>query len=283
MRTGHHLAARPARRAYDVAVLGKALDVLEELTAATDLGLSELTRRSGTSKAAAFRILSTLKARGYVEQDDRTKRYRAGPSLLAMGSGLVEGRDLTRSARPVLEGLRSACGETVNLGVLEDGHVRYLEVLESPRNLRAAGMTGQRDPLHCTSLGKAILAFLPRAEARRLLARTERRRITPHTIVSIAKILKDLDQIRERGYAIDDQETASGVRCVGAPILDLHRHPCAALSVSGPASRLDKDAMTRLGTQVGAAALEVAKRMGYGVPASGRVARAQRPGPNTTS
>src|SRR5438093_1304609 len=166
---------------YNVAVIGKAIHLLEELVSARELGLSELSLRAGTSKGAAFRILSTLEKRGYIDKDRTTKHYRPGAGLFALSRAVLASDDLTSIARPVLEALRDEFGETVNLAVMSVGQVLYMDVLESPHELRTTGFVGRRDALHSTALGKAMLAALDPAEARGLLSGYERRRHTSRT------------------------------------------------------------------------------------------------------
>ena len=158
---------------YDVAVLQKALDLLELITEAGDLGLAELSARAGASKASSFRVLSTLHRRGYVSKDPVTRRYTPGPRLIALSFANVSKLQLVPRARPVLEELRDRYGETVNLGILADHDVLYLEIAESVRSLRMSSVIGARDRLHSTSLGKAILAELPPDDARDLLGAYE--------------------------------------------------------------------------------------------------------------
>ena len=146
---------------YDVAVLQKALDLLELITEAGDLGLAELSGRTGASKASSFRVLTTLARRGYVTKDPVTRRYAPGPRLIALSFANVSKLQLVPRARPVLEELRDTFGETVNLGILADHDVLYLDIAESARSLRMSSQAGARDRLHSTSLGKAILAALP--------------------------------------------------------------------------------------------------------------------------
>jgi IclR family acetate operon transcriptional repressor len=248
---------------YGVAVLGKALDLLEALAAGSPLGLSELSLRTGVTKASAFRVLSTLERRGYVGKDPDTRKYRPGPGLIALGTAVVSGLDLVRCARSTLEALHAEFRETVNLGVLSEGHILYLDMLESRQGLHTAANIGSRDPLHCTSLGKAMLACLPPDEARRLLGATRLTRTTPRTLVTLDALERELEAVRRRGFALDDEENEVGARCVGVAVRDAARRPLAALSVSGPAWRLDDRAVERIGARLRAAANELERHMGF--------------------
>jgi IclR family acetate operon transcriptional repressor len=246
---------------YDVAVLGKALDLLEVLEAGEELGLSELSARTGVSKPSAFRVLTTLETRGYVAKDAAHRKYRPGPRLIALSCSVVSGLSVVQHARPVIERLHAEFGETVNLGALSDGEVLYLDMLESTLGLRMAARVGARDPLHSTALGKALLAAMPADDLGRLLGRYRWVRRTRRTITTRAALERELALVRERGYAIDDGENEDGARCVGVAIRDARR-PLAALSVSGPASRLPGSRIRQIGEQLKVAASEIAQRMG---------------------
>ncbi|MDQ3809098.1 MAG: IclR family transcriptional regulator, partial [Chloroflexota bacterium] len=206
---------------------------------------------------------STLESRGYVAKDADTHRYRPGARLIGLSTALVAGLDLVSVARPVLEELKSDFGETVNLGVLADGQVLYLDMLESHQGLRTTARPGTRDPLHCTALGKAMLACLPPDEARRTLVASARHPRTPRTLTSLSALQRELSAISARGYAIDDEENEQGARCVGVAVRDATCRPTAALSVSGPVGRLSEVTIARIGERLGQAAREVEARMGY--------------------
>ncbi|MBI3980005.1 MAG: IclR family transcriptional regulator [Chloroflexi bacterium] len=264
-----HTETERDRSSYDVAVLGKALDLLEALVGSNELGLSELCLRTDVNKTSAFRVLSTLESRGYVAKHPETRKYRPGPKLVALSSALVSGLNLVQCARPVLQALQAEFGETVNLGILSDGHVLYVDMLESRHGLRTAARVGSRDALHATALGKAMLAFLPTDRANRLLASLSLTAITPRTITSLDALERELALARQRGYAIDDQENETGARCVGVPILDSARRPGAAISVSGPAWRLADDLVGLIGARLIDAASEIERAMGYRTAGTG--------------
>ena len=255
------------RSIYDVAVLQKALDLLQVLAERPDLGLSELSEKTGASKASTYRMLSTLESRGFVVKDDESRKYSPGVQLIALSCAVVARLDLVKAARPFMEELQQSLGETVNLGILADGQVLYVEILESGQGLRMASQVGARDALHSTALGKAILSALPASEARELLSGYRRLAATPRTIVGLEALIDELTLVAERGYSIDDEENEVGARCIGVPIHDLAGRAIGALSVSGPATRLPGDVVASIGERLQEAAAAIEERMGYGRPA----------------
>ena len=248
---------------HPVAVVGKVIDLLEAIAATGPLGLTEIAGRTSINKASAFRILSTLEARGYVEREASSRRYQPGPKLLALGMSLVSSLDILRSARPELVSLAEEFGETVNLGLLNEGKVLYLDIIQSRFGLRMSAEIGNRDPLHSTALGKAILAPMPASELRQALANCNWERFTPNTLVTLNALEQDLKGARERGYSIDDQENEHGARCIAVPVMNQKGRATAALSVSGPAARIDSAQVARIGERLKSVALSIQGRMGY--------------------
>jgi IclR family acetate operon transcriptional repressor len=254
------------RRAYDVGVLHKALDVLELLALGEALTAVELARRAGISKAAAYRILGTLERRGYVRRDERDRRFAVGTDLLALARGILSSADLVVAARRALRDLRDEFGETVNLGAASRDRLVYLEVLESERGLRTTVDVGSFDHLHATALGRAILSALPREEARTLLAGIERVPVTERTRVGLDDLMAELEQARARGYSLDDEENELGARCVGVPVRDEQGRPIAALSISGPTHRMRLELLPRMAERLAAAATEIERALGVRTP-----------------
>lgn len=251
------------RSVYDVAVLQKALDVLEVLAERTDLGLSELSAKTGVSKASTYRVLSTLEARGFVIKDPETRKYSPGVKLIAMSCAVVARVDLVNAARPWVVDLQATFDETVNVGILANGEVLYVDILESAQGLRMAATVGAHNPLHSTALGKAILSALPSSEARELLTSYRRVAATPKTIVGLEALMDDLAVAAERGYAIDDEENEVGARCVGVPIRDFSGRAVGAISISGPVARIPFELVETVGARLEEAAAGIEERMGF--------------------
>lgn len=219
---------------YSIRAVERVCDVLDLIQRARDpVTLADVVAATNLPKSSAFRYLSTLEARGYVSRDPVTGYVRIGPSFLPLRDGqldLIAGR-----ARPLLEKLRDAFDESMNLGVLEGNRVAYLEIVESQRSMRLAARKGDRDPLHCTALGKAIATLLPTARVRAILEAEGMPARTTATITDIDRYLEEVELTRERGYALDDRENEPDGRCVAVPLPA--RDLPVALSLSAPSSR----------------------------------------------
>jgi IclR family acetate operon transcriptional repressor len=252
-----------------VAVLGKAVDLLEGLGDGAARSVAELAAMTGVTKSAAYRILSTLESRGWVSRQEPVRRYTLGPSLLALRPVRRSTDDLIPIARPFMQGLWEAFGETVNLGIITRRLILYLDMIESDQRLRTSSRVGSEDHLHSTALGKAILACMDQDEARAVLLSIERPPRTRNTRVALGDLLEDIDATRIRGYAIDDEENETGARCVASGIRDAAGRPLGALSVSAPTTRFDATLMVRVGEAVRSACVEVERAFIGAEPSAG--------------
>jgi DNA-binding IclR family transcriptional regulator len=221
---------------YSIDAVSKALDVLEAFRSSEELGLAELSHRVGLNKSRVFRLLHTLVERGYVERNDDGTGYQLGVKLVERAA-LVR-MDLRELALPYMRLIHEAFNETVNLGILEGQRILYISALESSRPIRMAEAVGSRSPLHSTALGKAIVANLPDAERNRLVSAVSLVKLTDRTITDHQTLIRELEIVRTRGYAIDDRENDPEGFCIGIPIFDRWGQPVAAMSVSGPADRV---------------------------------------------
>ncbi|WP_129633241.1 IclR family transcriptional regulator [Candidatus Oscillochloris fontis] len=246
--------------------LDRALDVLEALAEAEDdLSVSQLSGQLGLPVGTVHRLLNSLAGRGYVSQDPSNRRYGPGPQLLQVATRAATSRrfSLAGVARPALQRLTEATGETSNLLVLQGREVAYSEQVPSPHLVRLFTEVGQRVPLYCTAGGKAILATMPEVERERYLAEVARRPWTTKTLVSAEALRSELHLSAERGFALDDEERDLGVCCVAAPIFDRTGRCIAALSISGPSNRLSIERAISLGPQVCAEALACSAALGF--------------------
>ncbi len=246
--------------------LDRALDVLEALAAGDDdVGLSQITERTGLPLGTAHRLLSSLVARGYAAQDRETRLYGPGPKLLEVAARAAASRrfDLSRIARPCLRDLTDATDETSNLLVLQGDEGVYSEQVGSQRLVRMFTEVGQRVPLYCTGGGKAILSGLPEEQLEAYLARTTLRAFTPKTIATPERLRRELAAAHEQGFALDDEEREIGVCCIAAPIFDRFGRCVAALSISGPTTRMSRERALSLGPRVRQAADTCSDQLGY--------------------
>ena len=246
------------------------------------LALKEIARRAGLAPSTCHRLLTTLEPEGFVRHDAAGGGWRVGVGLYAIGAAFRDSRDLQSLARPHLRALMETTGETANLFVLEQGQVVCVGQVESRQPMRAITAVGGRVAPYCSGAGKAILAALPEAEARAFLAESDRPRLTARTLTDLPALEAALHETRARGWALDDGEHAESLRCVAAAIHDEEGAPIAAVSVSGPASRLDDAAVAALGPRVRRAAAAVTRDYGGRVPprAEADPARARTPRPS---
>jgi IclR family acetate operon transcriptional repressor len=249
-----------------VQALDRGLALLEIVSQADGLSLTSIAQRAGIAPSTAHRILATLKAAGFVHCDDARGGYLVGVKAFKIGSAFLRNRKLVDVGRGVMRELMAASGETTNLGIENDGYVVFVAQLESHHAIRAFHRPGARGPLHASSLGKAILAWLPETDVTKMLHRVGLPKLTGRTIVAPEALLADLALTRRRGWAIDDEERADGLRCVGAAVFNEHAEVVGALSVSGPTIRMTDTRLGELGPQVKRAAAELTDRVGGVAP-----------------
>jgi DNA-binding IclR family transcriptional regulator len=236
----------------------RALDVLMCFTSQTpELSMTEISEMVGINKSTVHRLLATLEGKRFVERDAVTGLYKPGIRLLQIAFLTLEHNDLRQLAAPFLHTLCEQYRENINLSVLDDTDVVYLEVIESPQRVKLAAAPGQRLPAFCTASGKAILAFLPEERVRDILARGMPM-YTQNTVKSVEAFFDDIHYTREQGYAISEQEFEDGINAIAAPICN---HPIASISVAGPAYRLTRERMIEIGPNLKAVAKNVAREV----------------------
>ncbi len=249
-------------KASPVGVLTKVLRVLELLDASPNgLVLRQVASQTGLNKSTAYRFLAHLESEGYLFRDD-IGAYIVGPKLARLGSGGAYHATLRSVSRPVMQQLWSITTETVNLAVRDGLQVLYLDVMESSHTFRLASQVGMRRPLHCTALGKAILAFSPAEERDAELKSVRFERVSKRGITSLTRFRKELGNVLQQGYAVDDEEVESGARCVSAPIFDHSGKVAAAISVSGPVTRVSYTRLRMFAHAVRDGAREISSRLG---------------------
>lgn len=255
------ISAREAKSA-PVGVIGKVLRILEALrNSPSGLSLQGICIETGINKSTAYRFLAHLEREGYLFRDE-AGTYVVGPKLVGLASGATYQTALRKISRPILQKLWNITGETVNLGILDGQHVYYLDVLQSSHLFRMASHAGMWRPLYCTGMGKVLAAWLPDDERKHVLSSMRVERVTPHTITGISRLERELQKIRQSGYAIDDQEAVLGARCIAAPVLLANGKAAGAISISGPTTRIDRAKMSSFVTAVKGAARAISIRFG---------------------
>lgn len=241
----------------------KSIRILSLLAESSDLGLSEIARTLELPKSSVHGILETLGGEKLVERDDATGKFHLGVKLVELGNRARLELDICRIAAPFLQGLSVEFDETVHLTVLDRDEVLYVDCIESQRRLRTYSVIGVRAPLYCTSVGKAILAFLGDDEIRRIAREKGLMKITERTIDSEEKLFAEVSRVRKAGFAIDDMEHEEHLRCVGAPIRNARGEAFASLSLSGPAERNTYERIELMAPFVVRAGQEISRRLGY--------------------
>ena len=231
------------RRLYfQIGSLEKGMRVLELLAENEALSVTKVAEHLGFNRTNSHRYLATLRKLGYMDQDAES-RYHLTFKVLELGDRFMSRFEICRISRASLQELASLFSETVNLGLWEGQAVRILDKIDSPNVLRTGSTLGTLMPAHCTSSGKAILAYLPQEELDTFLAAAPFKAYSPSTITTREELEKELKKTRARGFAVDDEEWLPGIKCVAAPIFDYTGRPAYSISVAGPSFRVNKESV----------------------------------------
>ncbi|MCK5767502.1 MAG: IclR family transcriptional regulator [Candidatus Atribacteria bacterium] len=249
---------------YPIKVLNKSISVLEILLYQdSGINITEISEKLGFYPSTTHRILDTLKHWDYVEQDPHTQKYKLGLKILELGMAKLHSMDLVREVAPYLKELVNKYNETVHLGILKEGEVFYLAKEESFQTIRMISYVGKRAPLHCTALGKILLTYLSEEERKKVLGEKILPRLTKNTITDKKKLKKELDDIKKQGIAIDREESEKNILCMATPIRDHQGKVIAALSISSPIFRLDKNKQKNIKKALIETSSKISKNMGY--------------------
>ncbi|MGM9929751.1 MAG: IclR family transcriptional regulator [Bacillus sp. (in: firmicutes)] len=244
--------------------VSRALDIITLVSSKKGgLGVTEIANQIDINKSSVYRILSTLVQYGYIEQDEETSRYKLGYKFLEISSKLLESIDIRAEAHPYLQQLENETNEVIHLAVYDQGEVVYIETLDGNEALRMHSKVGKRAPVHCTSVGKAILAFLPDEVVLDVLERKGMPVHTNRTITEKGKLLQQLQQVRERGFSLDLEENENGITCIAVPIFDHTGKVHAAISISGHSMRMTEERLQQLQTRMIAIGQQLSARLGY--------------------
>ena len=246
-----------------VQVLDRAFDILEELAfSRSSIGLSELSRRTTMSKSTVHRILQTLLQRGYVEQT-ATGSYVLGPRMFHTLSYHINSLELQAEAKPHLISLQKELGLTVYLGVLDGPFVSIIEREATDRADEVFTQVGRRNPAHCSSMGKCLLACLSKSELDSVLYGCRLEAFTSNTITSKKELVSHLHQVRKQGWAIDNEESELNHRCIAAPVYSYRGDAIAVVGVSGTNKEFSIDDIDKISKQVVLSAQRISVSMGY--------------------
>jgi DNA-binding IclR family transcriptional regulator len=240
----------------------RALTILEAAAQRREgLTNSELSRRLAIPKSSASYILRVLDRRGYLRRDAATGRYRLGLRLLSLGKDAQSSVDLAEVARPFMRALVEKIHMAVHLAVLDQGEAVYVEKVEAAGFFKVNTWVGRRMYLHSTSVGKALLAWMPTSAAEAILRQQGLKKRTPKTITSVPRLVAELERVRELGHSVDDEENSLGARCVGAPIFDSSGAVVAALGASGTLSQTDDANLARIVEALRDAARKISRQL----------------------
>jgi DNA-binding IclR family transcriptional regulator len=259
------MEARTSRaRPYRVQVLDRAVQLLDVLAEADrEMGPAELTGRLSLHKSTIHRLLVVLERHRLIRRNPAHGKYGLGMKLFELGNRAVARLDLRDRAEPILQRLVDETHETAHISILDGLEMLSVANVEGPWTLRTPSTVGRRTPLHCTSVGKVILAFLPDAPLADLLEELSLTQYTRHTLTTRSALTRELLRVRELGYALDNEEAEVGLRCVGAPIRNHRGRVTAAISIAGPAFRLTDDRLPSLAARVIIAARDLSRELGH--------------------
>ena len=225
------------------------------------LTLTQIAERVEMHKSTVHRLLATLERKRFVQHDESNGTFHLGLRLVELGFAVLKSNDIHCQPVPYIHRLSAECRETVDLAILDGGQVVYLQVVESPQRMIFAAAPGQRLPVFCTATGKGFLAFLPNDQVEAILNQGTPK-YTKYTKTARTAIYEELAVIRERGFAISQQEYEDGVNAVAAPILNATKYPIASMAIVGPAFRLPQARLEELGKSVRKTADAIARDLG---------------------
>jgi IclR family KDG regulon transcriptional repressor len=242
----------------EIQSLARGLKILDLLAQAENgVGITELAEVLGVDKSSASRLAQTLAAYGFAEQDTDTRRYFVGPQIVRLSRSVLSRMPLRDQAKPFLRQLVERTGECAHLAILAQGQALYIDQVESLSSLRVTTGIGTLAPLHCTALGKSLLAFNSE------LLPSDLPVFTPRTISDQETLRTHLEQTRRQGYAVDDEEYEYGVRCVAAPVFDFRGKVVGAIGISGPAGRIGLDKLAQFGAIVAEVSGALSDRLSF--------------------
>lgn len=238
--------------------------VLEMLADHSEMGLMELSTALGLHKSTVHRLLMSLIYMGYAKQNEKTQKYMLTYKLVNMSGKILDRMDIVEIAKPYLERLSNISGETVHLVRRDGSDILYIHKIEAKvGTIRMVSRVGMIHPMYCSGVGKAIMATLPEKEVKKIWDASVIERKTDKTIVTYEDMLTTLEEVRKKGYALDDEENEEGVRCIAASLRGYGKSVKYAFSVSGPVSRMTKERVEELAEDIKKVQVELSRELGY--------------------
>lgn len=237
--------------------------VVEMLAEHGEMGLMEISAALGLHKSTVHRLLMSLVYMGYAKQDAETQKYMLSYKIVSMAGKILDRMDILKVAKPYMERLSDLSGETVHLVQREGNNILYIYKIEAKvGTIRMVSHVGMVHPMYCSGVGKAIMATLPEKEVKQIWNESIIEKKTEHTITDYEEMKKVLAEVRECGYALDDEENEQGVRCIAASLRDYHNEVRYAFSISGPVSRMTRERVEELSVDVKKVQEELSRELG---------------------
>ncbi len=245
----------------------RALAILEAVAQLPEgLSNAEISRKLQIPKSSASYILRTLVRQAYLNRDSETGKYRVGLKILSLSRGALSGLDVREVALPIMRHLTEKTGLTCHLAILDGPEAVYIEKVEAPGFIRMDTWVGRRMRVHATSVGKALVAYIPVGKLEKMVAEAGMEKRTSKTITTLPRLLKELEKVRAQGYAVDDEENNMGARCLGAPVFNQSGGIEASLGLSGTINQVNAHTMPRIVEALKDAARHVSMQLGYRSP-----------------
>jgi IclR family KDG regulon transcriptional repressor len=250
----------PIIQAVDRAL--RILDLFDEHE--TELKITDISERMGLHKSTVHSLLKTLQSRHYIEQNIENGKYMLGKKLFERGNLVIHGLDIRTMSKRYLQDLSIKTGQTSHLVILDGKEGIYIDKVEGNSGSILYSRIGRRIPIHCSAVGKALIAFKSKEDLDEILEGYIYHQQTPNTITNETDFLEALEKVRTLGYANDNQENEPGVRCIAAPIHNHLGQVIAAISISIPIARMENEEMDHILVQLKRTADEISQQMGYG-------------------
>ncbi len=251
-----------SKQPESVAAVLKVFAILQSLADRNESGVSELSMRLAMPKATVYRFLQTMRSLGYVQQESDTERYSLTMKMFELGAKAPQNPDLVALAAPHMRALSDKTGETIHLGMLIDSEIIYVHKVDSRHMLGMYSKVGRRAPIHCTAIGKVLLAWESEAHRAHLLQGMDFQKFREKTITTPEDFARELERTREQGFGEDREEFDDHIRCLGLPIFDRLNQPVAGMSISFPTFRYDEARQPDIVAMLHAVCRDISRQIG---------------------